>query len=417
MPEAAWSLPPLLLLSILIALGFYVGKMMRYLRLPAIIGYMIAGFAVGPHGFGTILGDHELGALSFINEIALGFVAFTIGTELRLKVLRQFGKGIVFIILVESLAAFLLVLLAVYLVSGDLPLALIFAAVAPASAPAGTVAVIQEYGAKGSLTSALYAVVGFDDGLAILIFGFAAAAARQLLQVEAGGPLDAGLAPLAGPALEIAASLAVGGMVGVLFSFLVRKLGNLREGLILVAAVVFACAGLAELAHLSLILTNLMVGFMFANTRDESLVHRLGDQISGVMPLVYILFFALAGAHLNPMVLRSLGLLGGAYVIARSAGLMGGAYLGALIGRVEDKIRKYLGLGILSQAGVAIGLALIVKAEITGLSEHAEQIGTVVITTVTATCVLFEIVGPILAKMGLARAGEIPEEEQPPAGR
>lgn len=125
------------------------------------------------------------------------------------------------------------------------------------------------------------------------------------------------------------------------------------------------------------------------------------------MPLLFILFFTLAGANLHVAALPSLGLLGVLYILARSAGLVGGAAVGSAIGRLEPKIRKYLGMGILSQAGVAIGLSLIVKNEFTAISQHGAEIGTTVITTITATCIFFEIIGPILTKTGLEKSGEI----------
>ena len=175
----------LLLLGVSAVAGFYFGVLARRLRLPSVIGFMLLGAVLGPSVLelfyeGGEEGVGNLQALAFITEVALGFVAFTIGTELRLRSLRALGGGIVSIILAESFMAFVVVMGAVYVLTGSWPMALLFGAVAPASAPAGTVAVIQEYRAAGSLTQALYAVVGFDDGLAIMIFGFAAALATDM---------------------------------------------------------------------------------------------------------------------------------------------------------------------------------------------------------------------------------------------
>jgi len=169
------------------------------------------------------------------------------------------------------------------------------------------------------------------------------------------------------------------------------------------------------------------MGIVLTNTRREALVVQVTESLSSIMPFIFLLFFALAGAHLNIAVLPNLGLLGIIYILARSAGLIGGARLGSVLGKMEDKIKKYIGLGILSQAGVAIGLALIVNHEMRQIVDlHPRefatliknnpgmdpiQIGTTVITVITATCIVFEVVGPILCKMGLSRAGEIPDEE------
>jgi Kef-type K+ transport system membrane component KefB len=351
--------------------------------------------------------------LSFITEIALGFVAFSIGAELSLSTLRRLGPGIISIILAESLAAFLVVMAAVYFLSRDLPLALIFGAMAPASAPAGTVAVIHEYKAKGSLTKALYAVVGFDDGLAIVIFGFAAAFAKNLLVAEATGHNGSILPAMWPPLKEVGLSVLVGGVIGFAFCQMVRRLQSSKDILIVIFGAVLLATGLSIRWHLSLIMTNMVVGFVLVNTRREALVHRVMAPLREVMPLTFILFFCLAGAHLEISSLPALGTLGLVYIVARSAGLIGGARLGSMIGHVDDKIKKYIGLGILSQAGVAIGLSLIVKHEFDLLDAefslpHALTIGATVLTTITATCIFFEVIGPILTKVALTKAGEIP---------
>ena len=396
-------------------IAFYIGRLARFARLPSLIGYMLVGVFLGPSVL-HLFDEASMERLSFITEIALGFVAFSIGSELNMSTLKRLGGGIISIILAESFGAFFIVVLAVYALTRDLPLALIFGSMAPASAPAGTVAVIHECKAKGSLTSTLYAVVGFDDGLAIIIFGFAAALAKNLLITEASGATEGILGAFLAPLKEIGLSFVVGGVAGLVFYRLVRKLQGARDILIVVFGVILICTGLSIRWHLSLILTNMVVGFVLANARHESLLHRVTAPLLEVMPLLFVLFFCLAGAHLQLSALPALGAVGIVYVLARSVGLIGGARIGALFGHVEDKVKKYVGLGILSQAGVAIGLSLIVKHEFTQLdarynAPHALAIGTSVLATITASCIFFEIIGPILTKVALKRAGEIPDIE------
>jgi Kef-type K+ transport system membrane component KefB len=396
--------------------GFYLGRGARRIRLPSLIGYMVLGVILGPSLL-HLFSDSLLKNLSFITEVSLGLVAFSIGSELNIHSMKRLGTAIVGIIFAESFGAFFLVTAAVYLFTRDLPLAIVFGSVAPASAPAGTIAVIHEYKARGTLTKALYAVVGFDDGLAIIIFGFAAAVAKSLL---IGGTTDRAttiMSSLLAPFEEILLSCVVGGIVGFLFCQMVRNLHSSRDIFIIVFGVVLLTTGLSIRWHLSLILTNMIVGMVLVNTRRETLTSRVGAPVHEIMPFVFLLFFCLAGAHLKLSALPALGLTGIVYIIARSAGLMGGAYFGALLGRAEDKIRKYLGLGILSQAGVAIGLSLIVQHDFTQLGTqynlpHACAIGAAVLTTVTATSVFFEIIGPILTKIALKKAGEIPESRE-----
>ena len=405
----------LTLLGLAVLAGFYMGRAARLVKLPSLIGYMVLGVLLGPSLF-HLISEAEMERLSFITEISLGFVAFSIGAELSLSALRRLGVGIVSIIFAESFGAFLVVTAAIYLLTRDLPLAVIFGAMAPASAPAGTVAVIQEYRSKGNLTKALYAVVGFDDGLAIIIFGFAAAFAKNLLIGEITGHNGGVLSAMWRPMEEIGLSVLAGVIVGFAFCQMVRKLTGSREMLIVIFGAVLLATGLSLRWHLSLIMTNMVVGFFLVNTRREELVHRVMAPLMDIMPLVFILFFCLAGAHLELSALPALGGLGVVYILGRSAGLIGGARIGAMIGNVDEKVKKYVGLGILSQAGVAIGLALIVKHEF-GMMDaeydlpHAAEIGAVALTTVTATCIFFEIVGPILTKVALSKAGEIPVQE------
>lgn len=391
--------------------GFYIGRFVKLIKLPSLIGYMLLGILLGPSIF-DLLNESILESLSFIPSIVLGFVAFSIGSELNVLSLKHIGWGIGIIIISESLAAFAIVTAAVYLLTQDLPLSLIFGAMAPASAPAGTVAVIQEYKAKGPLTKALYAVVGFDDGLAIIIFGFAAALAKSLLIGEATGHQGSLLPSLIPPLKEIGLSVLVGLVLGFIFCQMVRWLRHSKEHFIIIFGIILLATGLSLRWHLSLILTNMVVGFFLANTRKASLVHHVTAPLLEVMPLTFILFFCLAGAHLKLAAIPSLGMIGLVYAMGRTAGLIGGARLGAVLGRVGGNIKKYVGLGILSQAGVAIGLSLIVKHEFTQLYseyqlEHALNIGNNVLATITTTCIFFEIIGPILTKIALTKAGEI----------
>jgi Kef-type K+ transport system membrane component KefB len=411
---------PLAVVGLVAFLGLYFGFAARRIRLPALIGYMLLGILAGPSVAGA-LSEGAMDRLSFITEVALGFVAFTIGAELRVSELRRLGRGIVAIILAESFVTFACVTAALYLWTGDLALSLIFGAVSPASAPAGTVAVIQECKARGSLTKALYAVVGFDDGLAIIIFGFAAAVARSLLIQDATGEMGSILPYLVRPVVEIALSLVVGGVIGVVFSHLVRRLTSNGEMFALSSAAILIGTGVSVQGftvpwldmpvELSLILTNMVVGFLLANTRREALVHRVSDSVMHIMPLVFVLFFALAGAHLQLSLLPALGMVGLLYVLARTAGKIAGSHVGARIFPVEPKIRRYIGLGILSQAGVTIGLALIVKQQLDQVGAQfaygqAVEMGTIILTTVTATSVVFEIIGPIATRHVLYKAGE-----------
>ncbi len=416
------SIPILLILGTVIVVGFYIGNNMKYMKLPSLIGYMVFGVLLGPSLF-DIMHDDIQQDLSFITDIALSFVALSIGLELKFSVLKKLGKGIIYIIIAESFAAFIVVFLVVYIFTKDIALSLIFGSVAPASAPAGTVAVIHEYKAKGNLTKALYAIVGFDDGLGIIIFGFAAAMAKYFLMTETGDASGSILSAMIFPLKEVLLSLIIGAILAIIISLLARNMKKEGGLVILIFGFSFIACGLSELFHLSIILTNMILGMVIVNTQPHFVVQKFHERLVLFMPLLFILFFTLAGANLHVSSLPSLGVLGVLYILARSAGLIGGSRIGAMFGNVEDKIKKWVGLGILSQAGVAIGLSLIVKYEFSGLGKVVEtvngvnittgdKVGSIVITTVTATCIFFEIIGPILTKIALTKAGEINTNEK-----
>jgi Kef-type K+ transport system membrane component KefB len=394
---------PVPVVGIATILALYAGKLAQKGRLPSIIGFMLLGAILGPSVV-HLLTEELQDQLGFINDIALGFVALSIGLELSFTALKRQGKAIIFIILSESIFTAVVVTTALGFLTGNWPFAILFGAIAPASAPAGTVAIIQEYRAKGPLTQALYSVVGFDDGLGIIIFGFASAIAVQLLN-ESAFSATVLLAPL----LEVVGSLVVGIVIGALAGLLASRLSSRRDILTLTFGFILFSTGLSNALDLSLILTNLVVGITLVNTQPHRTTERVGESISSVMPLLFTLFFMLAGAHLRFAALPALGLIGLVYILGRSFGLIGGAWIGSILGGADRTIRDNLGLGILSQAGVAIGLALYVQRTFSGFGEMGAWIGTTIITTVTATSVIFEIIGPILTRVALRRAGEIPE--------
>ncbi len=395
-------------LGLLLFCGYFCGQLARYLKLPALIGYLTAGVLLGPSILG-VLDKTQLHQLEFITSISLGCIAFIIGSELQLAALKKMGRGIVIIILAESLMAFILVAIGIFLLTKNIPLALLLGAMAPASAPAGTVAVIQEYNAKGTLTKALYTVVGFDDGLAVIIFGFALAAAKVFLVASSGTASSAILNELWQPLREIGFSIALGALLGGFFSLIIRKVTHSADRLIIIFWAILTGAGLAERWHLSPILVCMMVGFLFVNVSETYLTRDTRAPLQQVMGMIFVLFFGLAGLHLNLSTLPALGLLGLTYIVARVGGKFVGVWLGASCCKIEEKIRRYLGFGILSQAGVAIGLALLVKQEL-GQIPGAEMLGIQILSTITATSIIFEIIGPVAAKYALHKAGEIPKE-------
>jgi len=391
----------LFFIGLMIICGFLGGKVSKRLKFPSVVGYLVSGLIIGP-SFLNIFNLQLLEDISIFNDLALSLVAFIIGSEMRITTFRKIGKGIITIILAESFFAFGLVFAGVYFLTHKIYLALIFGAMAPASAPAGTAIVLQEYKAKGPLTTALYAVVGLDDGLAIMIYAFAAAMAK----ISIIGDKVSFLQIIKQPFIEIVGAIILGGLLGLATGYFMRKIRSKKEVLAISLAVAMICAGLANYFHLSLILANLSLGIVFANNFVFA-NRRSIEAINSISLPIYTVFFVIAGAHLQISLLATMGALGLIYLFCRSLGLVGGAYLGAAISKADPVVRKYLGLGILSQAGVAIGLALMVTRDFANLGEVGKNLGILVVNTIAATTIIFEIIGPIATKFAIRKAGEI----------
>jgi len=409
--QAFYAVENWLVVGAVLLLGQLGGRLSVRLRTPMVVGYLVIGVLLGRSVL-NVINVEATEKLELITDFGLGIVAFMIGTELSRRLIRGLGVKLIIIMVSESLMAFVVVALLVWgLSSWLLPAAglavagaLIFGAMAPASAPAGTVAVIQEYKAKGPLTSLLLGVVGLDDAFAIMIYAFAAAIAKILLSAKNVTFLSV----IRVPCLEIAGGLFVGITVGVVLLLLLRHRGDRTDVLVYTVGAILLTTGLANALGLSLILANLAVGAVLANlsVRDTEHAYRGIEQIAGP---IYVLFFVVAGAHLDVHLLAALSLLGPVYIVGRSLGLIGGAYIGATLSQTDPITRRYLGLGILSQAGVAVGLALTVANEFSSpeYGQLGRQLGELTINTIAATTIVFELVGPITTKIALSKAGEI----------
>jgi Kef-type K+ transport system membrane component KefB len=393
----------LLILGVISFLGLLSGRLLRYIKVPAVVGYVLSGIILGTSVVGW-LNPEVLDSLSLVNELALGFIAFTIGAELEWGAIKRLGTCIISISIGEALGAFILVTLGMYLMLGKLPLALILGAVASATAPAATMMVLQEIKAKGILTSTLIAVVAIDDALALILYGFASSMARVLLNINEHLGLKN---MLIGPGEEILGALAIGIFIGLLLSAIVKKTTSPSELVILVVAAVFINSGLAQTFHFSALLADMALGATLANLAPRSR-RRVFSSIESLTPPIYCMFFVLAGARLQVNLITQVGLFGLVYILARIVGKVGGAFFGATISRVPQVVRNYLGFGLLSQIGVAVGLAIIVAHDFPAhiYGKAGEQISLWVINILLFTTVITEVIGPLLTKYAVTKAGE-----------
>ncbi len=392
----------LAVIGLIIAVSFLGSKLFQRFGIPQVVGFIVIGVILGPSVLNIV--PLELsGELIFISEIALGLIGFDIGSHLLLGELRRLGRSILFILLFEAVGTFLLVAAGIYLFTQSLHTALIFGALASATAPAATVDVLAEYDAKGPLTTTLLAVVGMDDALALVLFSLAAALAESLL--AAAGP-PSWLQVLELPLIEIGGSLVLGVGLGLLLDQIMCRMRVQHDAMAVSIGFVFLGVGMSEAFGFSLILTTMILGMVVVNRCPEHGRH-IRYTIEQAGPVIYVLFFTLVGARFQISLLPTMGLLGVAYVLLRSGGKFLGAWLGGTVGGAEPVVRNNLGLGLLSQAGVAIGLALSSANRFSGYGEEGQALGALIINVITATTFVVQIVGPICVKFAISRAGEI----------
>jgi Kef-type K+ transport system membrane component KefB len=392
----------LTIIGLIISVSFLGSKIFQRLGIPQVVGFIVIGVALGP-SLVNIVPPELSEELTFVSQIALGLIGFDMGSHLLLNELRKLGRSIIFILLFEAFGAFALVTAGVYAITQSWYTALIFGAVSSATAPAATVDVLAEYDARGPLTTTLLAVVGLDDALSLLLFSIIAAL-TECMMAQSGVPSLLAMVGL--PLIEIGGSLVLGVAMGILLDFIMHRMKRRHDAMAISIGFVFVCVGLSQAFGFSLILTTMVMGAVVVNRYPEHGQH-IRFTIEQAGPVIYVLFFTLVGARFQIGLLPTMGLLGIAYVLLRSSGKFVGAWVGGNLGGAEPAVRDNLGLGLLSQAGVAIGLALSSSDRFCVFGEEGELLGSLVLNVITATTFVVQIVGPIGVKFAISRAGEI----------
>lgn len=378
--------------------GFVGGKLVNRVKLPAVTGYLLVGLAIGPSILG-IVSEGLLTALAPISSLALGLIAFTIGGEFEVDHLAKLGKSVIAIAIFEVVGALTAVTLVFHLVLHQpLYVSLIFGAISSATAPAATIMVLREYRAKGPLTDTLLAVVAIDDALCVMAYGLAAAAARALTGKVGGGAADMFLAPV----WEIGGSMVIGALAGIALAWVVRRLSSSQDTLVVSLGAVLLMVGIAPSVHLSPLLCGMAFGAALANASPAQ-ARRVFSAVRNMDTPIYVAFFTLVGATLHLDLLPKVGVLGIAYVVARVIGKAAGAAFGAQISGAPSVVKRYLGLGLVPQAGVAIGVMMLVR-------EQFAEIGPMVSTVVLGSVVIYELLGPLASKIAITLAGEVGRE-------
>ena len=408
----------LLCLSIALFAGLMLSRLAKKVQLPAVTAYLVAGILIGPY----LLGKLGIGGLGFnsmeqiegmgiISDVALGFIAFSIGNEFRLNQLKKTGKQATIIGILQAVAATLLVdaaLIGIHFLIPDklpLPSAIILGAVASATAPAATLMVVRQYKAKGPLTDILLPIVALDDAVGLILFAISFGIAKALLS----GKIDI-LSIVVEPILEVVLSLGLGALMGYFITFFERFFHSRSKRLSMSVSFVLLTVALSMLkfeiggVHIafSSLLTCMMLGTIFCNACDFS--EELMDRLDRWTAPLFILFFVLSGAELELSIFKDpiIVCIGLVYILFRSAGKYFGASLSAKATKCDPNIVKYLGITLLPQAGVALGMAI--KAEAIGPE------GAIVANITLFSVLVYELIGPYLTKIALLKAGEIRPE-------
>lgn len=381
-------------LSIVIFVGLLGGRIANYFKLPNVSGYIVAGLFIGP-SFLNIIKSTELSQFNIINDVALAAIAFTVGSEFLLKDIKKVGKNVMIMTVAEVLGAIVIVFVVTFFIfKQTLEFSLVIASMSAATAPAGIIMVIRELRAQGPLVKTILPIVAIDDALGIMAFGLALSVAKIISGVEKVSFIRMFSQPL----IEIFGSLILGLALGFLLTMISKKSKGRDELLTIVVSFIFAGTGIANSIGLSPLLTCMMMGATLINLMHNA--NRIFGLINDFTPPIYLLFFTIAGASLDIKVLSSVGALGFGYILARAAGKIIGATLGAKYVKADEKIVKYLGMSLMTQGGISIGLSMIVR-------EQLPQFSSSIITVILFSVLVYEIAGPILAKIAITKAGEV----------
>lgn len=388
------SLNTFINLALMIFVGMALGRLVKKIKLPNVTGYLLAGLLLGPSVLG-ILDQEFLDSAAIISDAALGFIAFSIGNEFKISYFKRVGATPIIIATLESLFAVVFVTAALKIAGCSTTFSLVLGSIAAATAPAATIMVIKQYKARGPVTETLLSVVAIDDATALIMYSISIAIATAL----SGGSAETSELILK-PVIEIGGALLVGALLGFLFLIPMKFFKKDGNRLSIIIAFIFMGLGLSELCGFSSLLFCMSMGAIVANFSDDvNHIMKLSDRIT---PPIFMLFFVASGAGLKLSVLPTVGLVGVIYIVFRVIGKMFGASLGAIVCKSDKNIRKYLGPALIPQAGVAIGLSLAASSVV---PEHATEIRTVIL----CGTLIYELIGPVVSKTCLKKAGEIKE--------
>lgn len=388
-------------IALMLFAGILLGRLAKQFKMPNVTGYLIAGLILGP-SFLNIISIDMVNGFVVISDIALGFIAFSIGSQFDLNYFRKVGIAPIVIATAEALLAVILVTLVLLLCGFDPKLSLMLGAIAAATAPAQTIMVIKQYDAKGPLTSMLMSVVAIDDAIALIAFGFAATIVNTMnATVETSLALS-----ILAPFYEIIISFMLGAAAGILMKIFFRFFKKPSNQICIVIAFILMTYWIADFLHGSPLLACMALGGILVNIYRNH-IDTLLKTTDSFTPPIFMVFFVISGAGFQVAALPAIGLIGIIYVVVRVIGKMAGSWLGGRLTHQSKSICNYLGPTLMPQAGVALGL-VVVAAKLVPL--YAEQIQVVILSSTF----IYSVIGPIAAKYALVKADEITLPEARP---
>jgi Kef-type K+ transport system membrane component KefB len=378
--------------GLILILGSILGRVLHKIRITEILAYILAGIVIGrvlnfspPEEFSVI-----------VTGFTLALVAYIIGLTFSFAFLKSMGRQMVIILIVQVAMTFVATCGFVYLLTRDLPLSIVLASLAPATAPAGTIAVLRDIRAKGTLTDMTIALVGLDDALVIVIYALGIRFAEMLLGAEGSVSFS-----LSYPLWEIFGGLGLGGGIGIVVSYFTKRTHLSSDHLFVVSlALAILCWGLAEMVGVSAILACMALGTAVINLNVQ-VGKRSNELVDNIMTPVFVLFFATIGMEMDFSLFHSIWPLIIVYVVGRSIGKIAGCSLGGVLARSEPRIKKYLGFAMLDQAGVAMGLALLAARALSGY-----ELGGAIVTLMATTTAVHGLIAPPLVQFAARKAGE-----------
>lgn len=382
----------LISLAIILFAGFAFSKIAKLLKLPNVTGYIIAGIIIGPYVL-DLVPHNIISNMSFLSDLALGFIAFGVGKSFKKEVIKASGMKVIIITLLEALLAGVLVSISIYLIFPNMGLsfALLLGGIATATAPASTMMTIKQYKAKGEFVDILLQVVALDDVVCLLAFSIITAV------IEATNQGNLNVLEIVLPIIYNLGFMLIGLISGLVLPYLIKNRSSNSK---MIMCVCFICliSGCASLLDISPLLSCMIFGASYINkTKDKELFNQIDD----FDPPIMLAFFVISGMNMDLSSFLTIGMIGLVYFIIRILGKYLGAYLGCKIVKVEKKTTRYLGFGLIPQAGVAIGLAFL------GQRMLPNSIGDTFLSVILCSSVLYEMIGPVSSKFALIKSGAI----------